>query len=295
MFETAISNSIETPIEHSRAPRSDAARAPLNASRAPSSGDEQPSVERVLDLLAQADRLNALAVLRAASLRPGAIEAATGLPTETTLRLHAGRTRWEAAELARLAELVGAMPQLACALEEGIVSFSQARAIARECKGLSRAALATIDTVVGTHASRLATAEPEELLVRVEDAAASLRADAALRREERQVRTGFLWLQPRLEGGGAMYGEADTEAFATIAGALESACARPEGELPRAHQRMDALAGICAGHLSGTTSGRARPRFLATVASRTFSARARASARAPARACSPLLPAGPRR
>jgi hypothetical protein len=73
-----------------------------------------------------------------------------------------------------------------------------------------------------------------------------------------------------MDGSASFYGEADAESAATIVAALDAAADAPvnpetEGAPSRAHQRMEAFLRICETSLSGGSSGRPRPRILATI------------------------------
>jgi hypothetical protein len=100
-----------------------------------------------------------------------------------------------------------------------------------------------------------------------------LRAEQALRREDRAIESSFLTLQGHLGGGGTLYGEADSESFATITGALDAAAAAPaatadDDARSRGAQLMDALVAISEASLSGGLSAgrtRPRPRLIACV------------------------------
>jgi hypothetical protein len=182
-----------------------------------------------------------------------------------------GRTRFEASELTAAAEILSRMPRTRAQLGDGAISWSQAKGICRAVRGLGPGQLEAIDQLVARNARALAASEPDELVWRTQDEVAHLRADRELRREDRAIEASFLALQPRLAGGGAIYGEADTESFATLAAAIDHAAKRPSSvedphTPPRGTQRMDALVQIAESWLLGgsTTSARPRPRFIAT-------------------------------
>ena len=231
------------------------------------------ALEEMIECILRADDLLARASDLLAQLGPrGGVEKTTGLPVEAVLRMACRRTRWDANDLAAIADMFLQMPATAAALRERVISFSQARAICRAIRRLDAAARATIDRLVGRLAPRMSSAEPETLVHLVDDAVSELRADLAVRREDRAIESSFLVLQPRVDGlGGSLYGEAATESFAAIAEAVEAAAARPvsadDPEAPsRAQQLMDGLVAICEGSLAGASSGtRPRPRLIATL------------------------------
>ncbi|HEX9776364.1 MAG TPA: HNH endonuclease signature motif containing protein [Actinomycetota bacterium] len=227
------------------------------------------AVEEAAVMLREADALQA----RALGLLVGATPTgAGGLGAETALSFAARLLPWEARVLCGAAEAVRAMPRLAACLAEGIVSASQARAIARACRDLRGTQRDAVDVLVARRSPALREAEPDQLVAEVEDLAARLRSDLATRREQRMIDASFLVLQPALGGGGSLYAQADPESFATIAAALDAAADPPvagEGRdepSDRAVQRFDALVGICEASMSDAdTTVRPRPRFLVSL------------------------------
>lgn len=228
----------------------------------------EASIASVAALLRASDALLARAVAMLGELaRAGGVDRTSGLPSELALRLQARRTHWDARELCGAAEVLASMPTTARAFEDGELSWSQVRAIAREARPVRPAERARLDAVVAARADALRDAEPEQLVEEVADVAARLRPDLALAREDRAIERSFLRLQPRLTGGGSLYGEADAERFATIAGALDAAADRPDAdeEDGRGRRHMDALVAICENSLAGGGTARPRPRVLATL------------------------------
>ena len=227
-----------------------------------------------IDDVASAIRSADAAIVRAvtALAHAGRVEADTGLTADASLRLLARRTRWDAAELVSAAEAVRHLPRTADALNAGLISWSQFRAIVRAIRGVDRAGRTLLDGIILDAATRLCSSEPEALVWLVEDKVSDLRADRTLAREDRAIEGSFLSLQPKLGGGGAVYGEADTESFAAIAEALEAAMPLPvdadDDGATRGRQRMDAFVSICESSLAGPDGARPRPRLLATVDAR---------------------------
>jgi hypothetical protein len=216
--------------------------------------------------LRSADALTAVAV---ELLGRGGVEAATSLPAEMLLGLSARRMGSEARMLTGAACELRAMPALAAAFSDGTVSWGQVRAIVAAVSRLPAPARVEIDAVIGDHALALCDADPDRLVQIVDDEVARRRADLALAREDRAFEGSFLAIQGRLDGGACFYGEADSESAATLVEALDAAAGAPKhpdlGE-SRARQRFDALIGICEASLAGGhTSGRPRPRLLATL------------------------------
>ena len=242
---------------------------------ATSSFDEQlatlvadATTDDVAALLRASDRLTARVVELLGSRR----RCLSGVTEEMLLRLDGRRTRWDARDLSAAADALVGMPSLRTSFRDGLVSWSQTRAVVRAVRTVDVAGRERVDALICREAKRLAEAEPEALLDVVDEAVDEIRLDLAMRREQTAIGTSFLALQPRIDGyGGSIYGETDTEGFASIAEALDAACPSPaaEEEAPsRAQQRMDALVAICETSLGGlgeAPSTRPRPRLLATV------------------------------
>ncbi|HEX9713582.1 MAG TPA: HNH endonuclease [Actinomycetota bacterium] len=219
-------------------------------------------------LLRAADRLTARAVELLASRR----RCLSGVTEEMLMRLEGRRARWDARDLSAAADALAGMPMLRTAFSEGVVSWSQTRAIVRAVRTVDAAGRARIDALIRRHDAGLADSEPEALLDLVDEEIDRLRLDLAMRREQAAIDASFLVLQPRIDGyGGSIYGEVDTEGFASIAEALDAACPTPTSDdrepASRARERMNALVGICEASLAGhnTASTRPPPRLLATV------------------------------
>lgn len=271
-----------TSFGYRRPMSSDIATAVRLLSRAP---NDPASLRDIGDALRLCDLLMARAVemIRDAGTH-ATIERTTGLAPDTALRLAVRRTRWEAADLTEAAATLVHLPATREAFEAGKLSWPQARAIVRAVRSLDTAGKRKVDERIAGLLPQLSRAEPDALLWAVDDHVDRLRADRARQRERVAIERSFLVLQPRIDGhGGSLYGEADTDAFATIASAVDAAAVRPRNaddpEAPsRAQQRLDALVAICEGALSGTSGGarvagdgrqdaeggtRPRPRFLA--------------------------------
>lgn len=219
--------------------------------------------DAIREALRAADELIAVAV---ESLSCGTDD---GLPADLVLTMDARRTSMEARSLAGVASRLRMMPVLADALATGVVSFSQVRAILAATAHLPAAGRDQIDALIRERAPSLADADPDALVALIDDEVARLRSDLALAREDRAIRSSFLAIQGRLDGGSRLYGEADPEATAIICEALDAAADRPlnaDTDAPtRAQQRMDALVAICERRLAGSSGTRPLPRLLATV------------------------------
>jgi 5-methylcytosine-specific restriction protein A len=208
-------------------------------------------IARALDLLCSTD-----------------VQTETGLSTETFLALEADWTGPDARFLAKAAAALRAMPLTRSAFLKGRLSWSQVRAIVCSVRHLDVLGRAAVDALVHEHAGT--DDEPDNLIARIDEEVAAIRADLATAREDRAIERSFLAVQSRLDGGATFYGEADTESAATILEALEAASEQPvdpaREEAPsRAKQRMDAFVRVCESYLSGGQGGRPRPRILATI------------------------------
>jgi hypothetical protein len=205
-------------------------------------------------------------------LQQGNLEPMTGLSTEMTLSLAGRRTGAEARMLMNTATTLLAMPLTKAAFDRGDLSWGQVRAIICAMRPVEVSKRTAIDELIGRLADSSRDADPEELIARVDDEVATVRADLALAREDRAFDRRFLAVQGKLDGGATLYGEADAESAATILEALDAAADRPiandDPEAPsRAQQNLDALVAICETSLNdGHTDGmRPRPRLLATI------------------------------
>jgi hypothetical protein len=240
------------------------------ADEAPTPGEQasmtaDARVRAIASLLRQSDALVASAI---SLLGRGGIEAATGLPPEMMLAFEARRTHSEARMMMQAAGVLREMPQLASAFSSGLVTWGQVRSIVYAVTQVRAADRTEIDELIAEHAYDMREAHPDSLVEMVDREAERRRADLALRREDRSIETSFLSIQGRLDGGSTIYGEADAESTAVIAGALDvtaDAPVHPDEGPSRAQQRLAALVAICEATLSGGNGKtRPRPRFLAT-------------------------------
>ena len=213
--------------------------------------DADAAIARAIDLLGRTD-----------------IEAETGVSSELFLTLEAGCTGTDARVLANAAAALRAMPFTKAAFDLGKLSWGQVRAIVSSVRFVSAAHRGVIDTLVYEHAGR--GGDPDRLLATVDDEVVRIRADLSVAREDRAIERRFLTVQGRLDGSATFYGEADAESTATILEALDAAADRPvdpdaEDSPSRPQQRLDALVSISEAFLDGGTTGRPRPRVLATI------------------------------
>jgi hypothetical protein len=198
------------------------------------------------------------------------IEPKIGMPSEIFFCLEGRRTGADARMLTNAAATLRGMPFTKALFDRGDLSWAQVRAIVVSVRVVDPAGRAAIDELVRSRAAWASDADPDELLVCVDDHVARLRADLALAREDRVFDRRFLAVQGKLDGGATLYGETDADSAASILEALDAAADRPvsaDGKTPpsRAQQHMDALVAICESSLNGGSKMRARPRVLATI------------------------------
>lgn len=224
------------------------------------------SISDACALLREADRLIARALAIVASTEA---ERQRGLPSEMCLMLDGRRTGAEARMMTGAAATLRAMPFTAAAFADGSLSWGQVRAIVTAVRRVDASGRRAVDELVGRLARELADADPDELIARVDDEVSRLRNDLTQRREDRLVQRNFLAVQPRLDGSGSFYGEADAQSLATLLEAIDATADRPgstDGAPTRAQQRFDALLSICEASLSGgQAAARPRPRIYATI------------------------------
>lgn len=202
----------------------------------------------------------------------GGTEESVGVSAETLLEFDGRRLSYEARGITHVASELAHMPLLAAALRRGQVSWMQVRAIIASVKRLPVAEREDLDRLIHSRIETFATADPDRLLQFVDDEVAQSRPDLTLTREDRRTARRFLVIQPRLEGGGRIYGEGDDVDMATIAEALNAAADRPHrpqddpSVLTRPQQLLDAFVHVCEQSLSGDAqTGRPRPRLYATL------------------------------
>ena len=195
------------------------------------------------------------------------VQAETGLTPELFLTLEAGWTAADARVVVKAERALRAMPLTKAKFRMGALSWGQVRAIVSSVRSVDVHGRAEIDATVDRHAAD----EPDALLQRIDDEVADRRTDLAVAREDRAIERRFLSVQPHLDGSATLYGETDAESTAIIVEALDAIAERPidpdvEDAPTRARQRMDALIHMCEMTLNGgASSGRPRPRFLATI------------------------------
>ncbi|HEX9694915.1 MAG TPA: hypothetical protein VGB64_01215 [Actinomycetota bacterium] len=225
--------------------------------------------ERAEVLAAAMRGADALIAIATSVIAAGGIQAVEGRPVEHLLRTQARCTSWDAATLAGAADSLRVMPALASAFDDGLVSWSQVRAILGSIKHVRAEDRPAIDALVGEQAKRLREGSPDRLVDLVADEAARLRPDLSQSREDRSIESSFLAIQGRLDGSATIYGEADAVSAATIVGALDAvagAPVHPDRGITRAQQRFEAFVHICETTLAGESTGlRPRSRVLAVV------------------------------
>jgi len=224
--------------------------------------DASSTSSAVVALARAADRLYATAALLLAT--SPSVDHASGLTTETILRLDAHLVDADARRLCGLADTLRQMPGLARSLQDGHLNASVAAAISSETRRVTASGRRQIDQHLTSRAPQPTGSEPEQLVEEVRDLVWRDRDDLQRAREDRHIDGNFLAFQASLDGGGRLYGHADPIAFATITTSLDTAAGPPQPDRTRAQARMDALINLCEGS-QGSEAGsgrRTRPRFL---------------------------------
>lgn len=215
---------------------------------------------------------------------------------------HVGRLPGaDARRLLGAVDVLARMPGMLTGLCDGWLSWAQVAGICRAARRVRVGLLGDLDELVAAAMVRMAEFEPDAI---VEDVWQWVDANqpGRLEREERAADRGeFLALQPRLTGGGSLYGELGPVGFATVAEAVTADAPPPDpatlagGASPsdldpdelddlvatlddrrRAHTRdhgaamATRLVDLCARDLAGGASTgdstrRARPLVVATV------------------------------
>jgi len=235
------------------------------------------AVERVQRIAARSDRAADLAVaaLRAADrltatatsvIARGGFSSGAGLPAPIMLQMDARTTSWDARAITRIAGILTGMPDTASAFEEGVLSWSQIRAITDAAKPCDAAGRERIDRFIGRRAPSQTDADPDQIVGQVEDEVATIRKDLTERREGRAVEQSFIAFQPRLDGRTFFYGEGDHASVAGLVDSLDAAAGppKPDGP-PRARQRYDALIALTTQRPRGKAASRTRPRIIAAL------------------------------
>ncbi len=238
----------------------------------------------LLDLLDAIDTAQLAAIeLTGVVQRDSVAERSAGMPLDPLLAFQSRLTHGDRRMLARLADLLDAMPHLRAAAHAGLIGFAPLRAIAAEIGTLDRDQRSRLDAAFADH-EQLARLEPDRLVDAVQEAAGRLRPDLAEQRELRRVEHRFVHVQPALDGALTLYGELDPESGSTVLAALDAAAAPPTAEhdvtsgalagasgrreppdpRTRGRQRADALTVLADAFLAGRHADgaprRARPR-----------------------------------
>lgn len=233
-------------------------------------------IDRVVDHLATVDRAMASVLRQLAQAGPR-----NGLPVRRQVALLAGATGTDVGFLDRAVEVLRAMPRTQTSFDDGMLSWSQIRGIVGEARSLSVAQRAVLDdALAGTVAQGRLRGEPDRVVEICGDLAARIDRVGQERVEAAQERGERLVMQLGVDGWAEVHGTLSPVTAATVGEALDTAADVPvapdappatddDGKtLPviarpptsRAAQWAVALERICATYLSGTGTGRARPR-----------------------------------
>ncbi|HEX9695157.1 MAG TPA: DUF222 domain-containing protein [Actinomycetota bacterium] len=221
------------------------------------------ATDLAVSALRAADRLTATAT---SVIARGGFSAGAGLPAPIMLQMEARTTSWDARTITRIAGILTGMPDTASAFEEGVLSWSQIRAITDAAKPCDTAGRERIDRLIARRATSQSNADPDQIVADVQDEAATIRKDLTERREQRAVEQSFIAFQPRLDGRTFFYGEGDHASVAGLVDSLDAAAGppKPDGR-PRAQHRYDALIALTSQNPGGNRASRARPRIIAAL------------------------------
>ena len=224
-----------------------------------------------------------------------------GMSLHVWLQHQARCTRGEARDVLGAVDMLRAMPATLAGLADRWLSWSQALAITKAARRVTLVRRAELDDLVATAMLAHRDWEPDALVADVWDWVDSMQPSRLEKAEAAAERDRFVTLQPRLFGGGSLYGEFDPVGFATIAEALDAPLGPPVAvpddlddpdavdaafdelderrrALTRGHGRAlaDRLVALCARDLAGTDgsrgsadgpggASRARPLVVATI------------------------------
>jgi hypothetical protein len=221
-----------------------------------------PRVNAIGALLAAADSLVATAL---SVLSRGGIEAAEGISPEMLLRIFGRRTGAEVYSMCQTAATLQDMPKVFAGLRDGLITWGQMRSISALMRHVSKADRANLDQRIADRAMRRADAPADDLIEFVGKETDRCRDDLHEKREARLIARNYLSIQPKVDGGSSIAGEADPESTATFIAALDAAAddpVAPEDEGPtRPQQYFDALMRISERSLAGGDTLTPRPRL----------------------------------
>ncbi|MFN2555936.1 MAG: DUF222 domain-containing protein, partial [Nitriliruptorales bacterium] len=231
---------------------------------------------RLSDALRRMQQATAEAVDLAGRVqRAGVVEVIEGLPLELLLALEHRLVSCDARMLLEAARLLERMPVTKTLFAEGKLSWGQVRGIVARLRRMKVDDLPVIDERVEASLDLVDKYSPDELVWAVERAADEIDGPRKVeRREQGQVETSFLSVQPSFDGSVRLYGELDPVAGATCLNALDAASGLPDSEptepgeaSSRAKQRARGLVRICTDWLGGGRGRRrrARPLLIAHV------------------------------
>lgn len=181
----------------------------------------------LVDLIEALDAGQAAAALLTARVqRHRLAPRTTGLTLESLLACQAPLPDTDRRRLQRTADVLRAMPQLFDATARGDVPGSALVGITSEARRLPASQRAALDATFAD-GERLRELDAEALLEAVRNAARSLAPSKAEDEERRSIERRFLSTQSMLDGTLTGYFELDSEAGATVLGAIEAAAPAP--------------------------------------------------------------------
>ena len=179
-------------------------------------------MEQIAELLCEADRLHARAVVMIADLETDPAAEAVGLGVEGLLREDAHRTGQEARLLVVAAERLAWLPTIAWLLAAGQVSWSTVRAVVALTRHLTVEQLSWVDAAVADQQEGFRRWDADGQLAAVAELAQRARPDLHEAKQQRAFERSFLSMQPGLDGSLQLYGELDAETGAAVLERLDA-------------------------------------------------------------------------
>jgi hypothetical protein len=199
-------------------------------------------------------------------VRAGVIESLEHLPIDVHLALAHRYTRAERNMLLDAADMLVDMPATMRLWSEGLISWSQVRAMVTQLRRFGRPLRVDLDARLGASADLVELLDADRFEATVADAICDLRPPEQVERDEdAEADRAYLAAQAGPDGTASLHGEYDVPTAATVLDAIDTRAdadtqqlgdRRSNGKrMSRAQRRARALAGICADYLAGHAGG----------------------------------------
>ncbi|MBY5161140.1 HNH endonuclease signature motif containing protein [Salsipaludibacter albus] len=193
--------------------------AELDWSRSPA----QAAVGQLLETAHLVDRLTVQLVEHLVRVvESGATDQALGVAVELVLSQSARMVRFERTALLRAATTLVRMPAVRQAFRDGLISWSQVRAIITAVGRVDVAGRDEVDALVGQLARAHVEFEADALVHEVDWLVAQLVEQRALDKESEPVESNRTVLAGRLDGSGTLFAELDADHFPWAAQAIDN-------------------------------------------------------------------------